>query len=89
MILLFNPPAVDSKKRRTFQSPLSLLYIFTQFIICRKIKFLRREELIQWEFDAVKDIARILIGGSNALLVGVAEIKGGNQKLNKAYKLYD
>ena len=54
-----------------------------------KIEFLRREELVQREFDGVKDVARILICGSSAFLVGVAEIEGRNQKLNKAHKLYD
>ena len=45
-----------------------------------KIKFLRREELIQRKFDGIEDVARILIGRSNAVLVGVAEIEGRNQK---------
>jgi hypothetical protein len=89
LILLFNPPAVDSKKRRTFQSPLSLLYIFTQFIICRKIKFLRREELVKREFDGIKDLARLLVGGSYAFLVGVAEIECRNKELYQPNQFYD
>ena len=52
----------------------------------REIELLRREELIQRKFDAVKDFARVIFGRGNALLVRVAEIKGRNQKLDKAYK---
>ena len=74
---------------RKIKEGLSPFLLASMIFHTGKIKFLGWEELIQREFDAVKDIARILIGGSNALLVGVAEIKGRNQKLNKAYKLYD
>lgn len=77
---------IDRKQRRKdFRPSLSAYMLFR----AAKVEFLRREELVQRELDGVKDVTWIFVSGSDAFLVGVAEVKGGDQKLNKAYQLYD
>jgi len=63
--------------------------IFFRFLFGREVEFLRREELVQREFDGVEELARFLIGGGNAFLVRVAEVEGRNQELYKPDKFDD